>query len=120
MNGLAKFATGDIQHDLVAGGEYDFETSDPNYFTNNGLTNTLLNPNENQTFAPTLTYQRVNINTTTNTEGAYFTDTMKLDRPVGIDPGRADRPFLGAFQRAGLFRAAGGHRRGDRDQRQKP
>ena len=51
VNGLAKFATGDIQHDLVAGGEYDFETSDPRYFTNNGLTNTLLNPNENQTFS---------------------------------------------------------------------
>ena len=45
-----------IQHDLVAGAEYDFETSDPRYFTNNGLTNTLLNPNENQTFSPTLTY----------------------------------------------------------------
>ncbi len=44
VNGLAKFATGDIQHDLVAGGEYDFETSDPRYFTNTGLTNTLLNP----------------------------------------------------------------------------
>ena len=55
-----------------------FETSDPRYFTNTGLTNTLLNPNENQTFAPTLTYQRVNIRTTTNTEGAYFTDTVKL------------------------------------------
>ena len=78
VNGLAKFATGDIQHELVAGGEYDFETSDPRYFTNNGLTNTLLNPNENQTFAPTLTFQRANIRTTTNTEGAYFTDTMKL------------------------------------------
>ena len=78
VNGIAKFATGDIQHELVAGGEYDFETSDPKYFTNNGLTNTLLNPNENQTFKPTLTFQRANINTTTNTEGAYFTDTMKL------------------------------------------
>ncbi len=79
VNGLAKFATGDIQHELVAGDEYDFETSDPRYFTNNGLTNTLLNPNENQTFNPTLTYQRVNIDTTTNTEGAYFADTMKLE-----------------------------------------
>ena len=78
VNGLAKFATGDIQHELVAGGEYDFETSDPRYFTNNGLTNTLLNPNENQTFAPPLTFQRVNIHTTTNTEGGYFVDTMKL------------------------------------------
>ncbi|HWY61500.1 MAG TPA: TonB-dependent siderophore receptor [Rhizomicrobium sp.] len=78
VDGLAKFATGDIQHELVAGGEYDFETSDPRYFTNNGLTNTLLNPNENQTFAPSLIFQRANINTTTNTEGAYFVDTMKL------------------------------------------
>ncbi|HUO02645.1 MAG TPA: TonB-dependent receptor, partial [Rhizomicrobium sp.] len=77
VNGLAKFATGIIQHDVMVGGEYDFETSDPRYYTDTGLTNTLLNPNENQTFAPTLTYQRVNIHTTTNTEGAYFTDTMK-------------------------------------------
>ena len=78
VNALAKFTTGDVQHDLVAGAEYDFETSDPRYFTNNGLTNTLLNPNENQTFNPTLTFERANIDTTTNTEGAYFTDTMKL------------------------------------------
>ena len=31
---MAKFATGEIQHDLIAGGEYDLETSDPKYFTN--------------------------------------------------------------------------------------
>ena len=79
VNALAKFATGLIRHDLVAGVEYDFETSDPRYFTNIGLTNTLLNPNENQTFSPTASFQRVNIKTTTNTEGAYFTDTMKLE-----------------------------------------
>lgn len=78
VNGLAKFPTGDIRHDLMAGAEYDFETSDPRYFTDNGLTNTLLNPNENQSFAPTLTFERANINTTTNTEGGYVTDTMKL------------------------------------------
>lgn len=78
VNGLAKFATGVIQHDVQVGAEYDFETSDPRYFTNTGLTNTLLDPNENQTFTPTLTYQRANIDTTTNTEGAYLTDTMKL------------------------------------------
>jgi catecholate siderophore receptor len=78
VNGLAKFTTGSIQHELVAGLEYDFETSDPRYFTDNGLTNTLLNPNENQTFSPTLTFERANIRTTTNTEGAYLTDTMKL------------------------------------------
>jgi catecholate siderophore receptor len=77
VNGIAKFTTGEVQHDLIAGGEYDFETSDPRYFTNTGLTNTLLDPNENKTFAPTLTYQRVNIHTTTNTEGAYVTDTLK-------------------------------------------
>ncbi|HWC63274.1 MAG TPA: TonB-dependent siderophore receptor, partial [Rhizomicrobium sp.] len=80
VNALAKFATGDIRHDLVAGAEYDFETSDPRYYTDNGLTNTLLNPDENQAFKPTLTFQRADINTTTNTEGAYLADTMKLDR----------------------------------------
>jgi catecholate siderophore receptor len=79
VDGLAKFATGDIRHDLVAGVEYDFETSDPRYFTNTGLTNTLLNPNENQSFSPAASYQRVNIKTVTNTESAYFTDTMKLE-----------------------------------------
>lgn len=79
VDGLAKFVTGPIQHDLVAGAEYDFETSDPRYFNNTGLTNTLLNPNENLPFNPAATYQRVNIRTTTNTEGAYFTDTLKLE-----------------------------------------
>jgi catecholate siderophore receptor len=79
LDGLAKFVTGSIQHDVVAGGEYDWESSTPKYFTNNGLTNTLVNPNENQTFAPSASFQRVNIDTTTNTEGVYATDTMKLD-----------------------------------------
>ncbi len=76
---MPNFDTGPIQHDLVAGVEYDFETSDPRYFTNTGLTNTLLNPNENQIFSPAASYQRVNIRTTTNTEAAYFIDTMKLE-----------------------------------------
>ena len=79
VNVIAKFATGEIQHDLAAGLEYDFETSDPRYWTDSGLTNTLLSPNENQTFKPTLTFERANIRTTTNTEGAYLTDTMKLE-----------------------------------------
>ena len=78
LDALSKFDTGDVHHDLDVGAEYDFESSDPKYFTNNGLTNTLLNPNEHAAFAPTSSYQRVNINTTTNTEGAYATDTMKL------------------------------------------
>ncbi len=69
---------GRLQHDLDAGVEYDWELSDPKYYTDTGLTNTLVNPNENQTFSPALAYQRVNIDTTTNTEGAYATDTMKL------------------------------------------
>ena len=120
VNGLAKFATGDVQHELVAGGEYDFETSDPKYFTNNGLTNTLLNPNENQTFAPTLTFQRVKINTTTNPEGAYFVDTIKLqDQWELILGARIDR-FSVHFTEQAFFRATGGHRRDHRDQRQEP
>ncbi len=78
LDALMKFVTGPIAHDVDAGFEYDWESSDPKYYTNTGLTNTLLNPNENQVFSPTLSYQRVNINTTTNTEGGTFTDTLKL------------------------------------------
>jgi catecholate siderophore receptor len=78
IDALAKFVTGPIRHDVDAGFEYDWESSDPKYFNNAGLTNTLLNPNENQVFHPSATYQRVNIDTTTNTEGGTFTDTLKL------------------------------------------
>jgi catecholate siderophore receptor len=92
LDALAKFVTGPIAQDLDAGFEYDWESSDPKYYTNAGLTNTLLNPNENQTFSPSLTYQRVNINTTTNTEGAYATDTLKLgDGWEAILGARVDR-----------------------------
>jgi catecholate siderophore receptor len=92
LDGVAKFDTGFIHHDLVVGGEYDFESSDPKFYTNAGLTNTLLNLNENQTFAPTTTYQRVNINTTTNTEGAFATDNLKLNDQLQLILGaRIDR-----------------------------
>ena len=75
---LAKLDTGPIHHDLVAGFEYDDESSDPQVFNSSGLTNNLVSPNNNQIFNPTATYQRVNIDTTTNTEGVYAIDTMKL------------------------------------------
>jgi catecholate siderophore receptor len=92
IDALMKFVTGPIAHDMDAGFEYDWESSDPKYYTNAGLTNTLLNPNENQTYSPSLTYQRVNINTTTNTEGGYFTDTLKLgDEWQAILGARVDR-----------------------------
>jgi catecholate siderophore receptor len=78
LDALARFVTGPVAHDLDAGIEYDWESSDPKYYTNAGLTNTLLNPNVNQTFSPTLTYQRADIDTSTNTEGLYATDTLKL------------------------------------------
>ncbi|HEX4118062.1 MAG TPA: TonB-dependent siderophore receptor [Rhizomicrobium sp.] len=92
IDALMKFVTGPIAHDMDAGFEYDWESSDPKYYTNTGLTNTLLNPNENQTFRPALTYQRVNIDTTTNTEGAYATDTLKLgDAWQAILGARVDR-----------------------------
>jgi len=92
VDALMKFVTGPIAHDMDAGFEYDWESSDPKYYTNNGLTNTLLNPNENQVFKPTLTYQRVNIDTTTNTEGGYVTDTLKLgDEWQAILGARVDR-----------------------------
>lgn len=78
VDALARFVTGPIAHDLDAGVEYDWESSDPKYYTNTGLTNTLLGPNENQVFHPAASYQRVNIDTTTNTEGLYATDTLKL------------------------------------------
>jgi catecholate siderophore receptor len=75
---LAKLDTGPIHHDLTAGVEYDFESSDPQVFNSSGLTNNLVTPNNNQIFSPTAIYPRVKIGTTTNTESAYATDTMKL------------------------------------------
>ena len=92
LDALVKFVTGPIRYDLDAGVEYDWESSDPKYYTNTGLTNTLLNPNENQPFNPSLTYQRVNISTTTNTEGVYATDTLKLgDEWEAVLGARVDR-----------------------------
>ena len=89
---MAKFDTGEIHHDLTAGVEYDWESSTPSVFNNNGLTNTLLTPNENQNFAPTATVERVAIDTTTNTEGIYLMDTMKLaDQFEAILGARFDR-----------------------------
>jgi catecholate siderophore receptor len=75
---LTRLDTGPIRHDLAAGVEYDFETSVPQVFNSSGLTNSLLTPNENLTFTPTATYPRVKVDTTTNTESAYASDTMKL------------------------------------------
>jgi catecholate siderophore receptor len=75
---LAKLDTGPIRHALTVGVEYDDESSDPQVFNSSGLTNNLVSPNNNQIFNPTATFQRVNIDTTTNTEGIYAMDTMKL------------------------------------------
>ena len=89
---LAKFDTGEIQHNLATGIEYDFESSDPQVFNSSGLTNNLVTPNNNQIFNPTATYPRVKINTTTNTESFYATDTMKLgDQWQLVVGGRFDR-----------------------------
>jgi catecholate siderophore receptor len=75
---LARFDTGPIHHDLVAGLEYDWESSTPQVFNSSGLNNSLLNPNKNLVFSPTATYPRVVVDTTTNTESIYAADTMKL------------------------------------------
>jgi catecholate siderophore receptor len=89
---VAKFDTGAIRHDLTAGFEYDWESSDPQVFNSSGLTNNLVTPNNNQIFNPTATYQRVGLDTTTNTEGLYAMDTMKLgDQWEGILGARLDR-----------------------------
>lgn len=92
LDALTKFDTGPIHHDFVAGAEYDFESSAPSVFNSSGLTNNLLTPNNNQIFSPTATYERVGINTTTNTEGVYAMDTMKLgDQWEAILGARIDR-----------------------------
>ena len=92
LNTVAKFDTGPIRHDLTAGFEYDWESSDPQVYNSSGLTNNLVTPNNNQVFSPTATFQRVGIDTTTNTTGAYLMDTMKLgDQWEGILGARIDR-----------------------------
>ena len=75
---LAKFDTGPVRHTLTFGFEYDFESSDPKVFNNSGLTKNFVAPNVDQIFSPTASFPRVKIDTTTNTEGVYAMDTMKL------------------------------------------
>jgi len=92
LNTVAKFDTGPIRHDLTTGFEYDWESSVPQVYNSSGLTNNLLTPNNNLIFAPTATYQRVGIDTTTNTEGLYVMDNMKLgDQWEAILGARIDR-----------------------------
>jgi catecholate siderophore receptor len=76
---IAHFQTGVLQHDLVAGFEYDDESSDPNYYNSAGQPpKSLVTPDENQPFAPTSTYPRAFAVTTTSTVGVYAQDTIKL------------------------------------------
>jgi catecholate siderophore receptor len=92
LNTVAKFDTGPIRHDLTAGFEYDWESSTPQVYNSAGLTNSLLDPNNNLIFAPSSTYERVAIDTTTNTEGLYAMDNMKLgDQWEAILGARIDR-----------------------------
>ena len=76
---LAKFDTGPIHHDIVAGVEYDNETSNPYFFNSMGQSTTsLLNPDENRPYTPTIVYPRVVADTTTDTVAVYALDTLKL------------------------------------------
>ena len=68
------------------------KSSDPQVFNSSGLTNNLVSPNNNQIFSPPPPIQRVKIDTTTNTEGFYAMDTMKLgDQWQLVLGGRFDR-----------------------------
>ncbi|MBV9862826.1 MAG: TonB-dependent receptor, partial [Alphaproteobacteria bacterium] len=94
----AKFRTGFVEHDAMAGVEIGRETSDPVRYTTIGpysLT-PLLDPNPNQ--APNVsTYLASRTNTIANTAALYLLDTLKLNEQWQIMGGvRLDR-FDAAF-----------------------
>lgn len=76
---LAKFDTGFIHHDIVAGVEYDEEESTPYFFNSQGQSSTsLLNPDTSRPYIPTIVFPRVAADTSTSTVGVYALDTLKL------------------------------------------
>jgi len=80
FDAIAKFDTGWVHHDVVAGVEYDHETSNPYFFNSIGQSPTsLLFPDTSRPYTPTLIYPRVVADTTTDTVGVYALDTIKFD-----------------------------------------
>jgi catecholate siderophore receptor len=75
---LAKVDTGAVTHDLVAGLEFDDETSDPTYINSTAQQKSLLTPNKALLFNPAQTYLRSKAQTHTSTYGVYAMDTLKL------------------------------------------
>jgi catecholate siderophore receptor len=75
---LAKFDTGPIRHELVAGVENDHETSDPTRTSWTGVpTTTLVGPNDGSPFAGAGALSSA-VQATVDTFGFYALDTLKL------------------------------------------
>ncbi len=75
---IARFATGFVQHDVVAGGEAAHERSSPEF--DNGAnvpTTSLLHPDEPSLFNATI-FERFHADTRANSYGFYAADTLKF------------------------------------------
>lgn len=74
----AKFSTGMLKHNLVAGVELGFESPRPTYIFFTGVPTTNLASPPSQTFSDTLAYVRLNARTDANTAGLYALDTIDI------------------------------------------
>jgi catecholate siderophore receptor len=92
LDATFKFHTGAIKHTVVTGLEGVRETSDPTRNTITGVpTTSLLNPNESQPYAGTLTPSS-NVHVSATTLGVYALDTIELGSKFDlIGGGRWDR-----------------------------
>ncbi|HEY4056788.1 MAG TPA: TonB-dependent receptor, partial [Kofleriaceae bacterium] len=80
LEGVAHFATGPVQHAVVAGVEGGRETSDPTFDNSTGLaTVSLLNPDTSRLFNATATFPRLAANTTAWSVAPYAIETASIE-----------------------------------------
>jgi catecholate siderophore receptor len=82
------FATGPVEHSLVAGIEGGRETSKPEFDNSSGVpTVPLLNPNPHLPFIAASTFPRFEADTTGTSMGLYVIDTLKLSEQWEVNLG---------------------------------
>ncbi len=110
LDATVRFATGPVQHRLVAGLEVGRETSDPTRFGFTGVPGTsLLHPDEHQPFSGASTITS-SVKTSAVSAGAYALDTVsfgsKLDLVAGARWDRFDASYAQSVQAVASFRRA--------------
>lgn len=78
----ARFATGPIQHSLVAGGSYAYEKNHRVLRTAPNSQTTLLDPNPHDTYTGIITVNPLEPELTGNSMAGYFFDTIKFGEKV--------------------------------------